>query len=394
MGIDSICRSRYRISRNLLKQFKFVSIACGLSMTWKRGATESSRGSNSNAGMEKRVRLKDIAKEAGLSVAAVSMALKDDSTIAAKTIERVKRVARDMGYAPDPALSALSAYRTRLKVRSDFSVIGMVTNWSERDSWSQREESKEVIRGAKKRAMELGYSLQVLWAREAGASPKRFTQILKARGIRGLILAPFEDNDEVLDMDWNHFSVVTISRPSNYEFFHHLVQNHYMDMTRCWGFLSERGYSRVGLIVEREFALRWKHQWEAAHLYGCSRGKKEGAPIPILEVEGDNEVEMIRDWLKRFKPDAVINRSAHFHDALAAEKMSCPKDIGYVSLNVNDDIENATGIRHRRDVIGAMAVDALNNLLHRNAKGPNDVITGTQVDGVWEEGETLPVLKV
>ncbi|MDG2167534.1 MAG: LacI family DNA-binding transcriptional regulator, partial [Opitutales bacterium] len=63
--------------------------------------------------MEKRVRLKDVAKEAGLSVSAVSMALKDDSTIAAKTVERVKRVARDMGYAPDPALSALSAYRTR-----------------------------------------------------------------------------------------------------------------------------------------------------------------------------------------------------------------------------------------------------------------------------------------
>ncbi|MDE0767620.1 MAG: hypothetical protein OSB19_04455 [Opitutaceae bacterium] len=72
--------------------------------------------------------------------------------------------------------------------------------------------------------------------------------------------------------------------------------------------------------------------------------------------------------------------------------MSCPRDLGYVSLNVNDDIENAMGIRHRRDVLGAMAVDALNNLLHRNAKGPSDVITGTQVDGIWEEGETLPVL--
>jgi LacI family transcriptional regulator len=352
---------------------------------------ESGRCMILKADMEKRVRLKDIAKEAGLSVSAVSMALKDDSTIAAKTIERVKRIARDMGYSPDPALSALSAYRTRLKVRSDFSVIGMVTNWSERDSWSQREESKEVIRGAKERAMELGYSLQVFWAREGGTSPKRFTQILKARGIRGLILAPFEDNDDVLDMGWNNFSVVTVSRPTNYAFFHHVVQNHYMDMTRCWESLSERGYSRVGLIVEREFALRWKHQWEAAHLYGCSRSKENEHPIPILEVEGDQEGAMIRDWLKRHEPDAVINRSAHFHEALAAEGLSCPGDIGYLSLNVNDDIENATGIRHRRDVIGAMAVDALNNLLHRNAKGPSDVITGTQVDGIWEEGETLPV---
>ena len=69
--------------------------------------TKSGRGLKPVANMEKRVRLKDVAKEAGLSVSAVSMALKDASTIAAKTVERVKRVARDMGYAPEPALSAL-----------------------------------------------------------------------------------------------------------------------------------------------------------------------------------------------------------------------------------------------------------------------------------------------
>lgn len=343
--------------------------------------------------MEKRIRLKDIAREVELSVAAVSMALRNDSTMAGHTIERVKRVAREMGYVPDPALSALSAYRTRLKVRTDFSVIGMVTNWSERDTWSKREESKEVIRGARERAMELGYSLQIFWAREDGASPRRFTQILKSRGIKGLVLAPFEDNNGELDMDWNSFSVVTISRPFRYNYFHHVVQNHYMDMTRCWEAISERGYRRVGLIVGKEFAVRWQHQWEAAHLYGCSRSWDSEEAIPILVVEEGEEIGQIREWLRTYRPDAVINRSAHFHEAHAAEGLTCPEDFGYVSLNVNDDIENATGIRHRREVLGAMAVDALNNLLQRNAKGANEAIIGTQVDGIWEEGETLPFVK-
>ena len=42
--------------------------------------------------MEKRVRLMDIVKEAGL-VSVVSMALKDDSTMAAKTIDAMSHSA-------------------------------------------------------------------------------------------------------------------------------------------------------------------------------------------------------------------------------------------------------------------------------------------------------------
>jgi DNA-binding LacI/PurR family transcriptional regulator len=80
--------------------------------------------------IRKRVRLKDIAKVANLSVSAVSMALNNDTSMSKQTIERVKRIASEMGYAPDPALAALSAYRSKRKIHTHYSVIGMVTNWS------------------------------------------------------------------------------------------------------------------------------------------------------------------------------------------------------------------------------------------------------------------------
>ena len=76
-----------------------------------------------------RVRLKDIAEKADLSVAAVSMALKNHRSLPTDTIDRVKALADEMGYAPDPALSALAAHRSRLRVTKDFSVIGLVANW-------------------------------------------------------------------------------------------------------------------------------------------------------------------------------------------------------------------------------------------------------------------------
>lgn len=341
-----------------------------------------------------RIRLKDIARMAQLSVSAVSMALKNDPTLSAKTVDRVKRLAEEMGYRPDPALSALSAYRSKLRVQHRFSVIGLVTNWSQRDSWSRQSRQREVIRGAEERALKLGFSLQQFWARENGVSPARFSQILRARGIRGLILAPFEKKDDRLDLEWNQFSIVTISRPSQYTLFHHVVQNHYMDMLQCWEKLSQRGYQRVGLVVQKEIDLRWSNQWDAAHIFSQQQQGKPEDAIPVLRVEGEDDLQSIRDWLRRHRPQVVISRSHHFLEAVKLEGLRIPDDIGYISLNVNDDFRNATGIRHRRDILGATAVDVLNSLLQRNHKGPDDVSLGTQVDGIWQEGETLPPLSV
>lgn len=387
---------------NLLKQFKFVSQHRILTNNNRRyGFCRNPRPPNSGTTCQedpvlnepgKRVRLKDIAKEANLSVSAVSMALNNDITMSKQTIERVKRIAGEMGYSPDPALSALSAYRNKRKVHTDYSVIGMVTNWNTKDGWSGQANQKEVIQGAKKRAIELGYTLQLFWAKEGGATGKRFTQILRARGIRGLILAPFEDNDDTIDIEWKHFSVVTISRPSRYTCFHHVVQNHYMDLINCWDKLVERGYRRVGLVLQDEIASRWSYQWEAAHLVSTKMNVADSDVIPTLIVRTPNEVSDIRRWLRKYRPQAVISRSTHFLEAAKAEGISVPEDMGYVSLDTSEDASNAVGIHYRRDALGAAAVDVLNTLLHRNHTGPLDISVGTQIDGDWQEGETLPTI--
>jgi LacI family transcriptional regulator len=106
-----------------------------------------------------KVRLKDIAEKAGLSVAAVSMALKNHRSLPQVTIDRVKQLAEELHYVPDPALSALAAHRSRLRVSKDFSVIGIVSNWSSQDGWRHLKSAKEVIEGANARAIELGKSL-------------------------------------------------------------------------------------------------------------------------------------------------------------------------------------------------------------------------------------------
>ncbi len=340
----------------------------------------------------RKVRLKDIAEKAELSVAAVSMALKNHRSLPQITIDRVKQLAEKMHYVPDPALSALAAYRSRLKVSQEFSVIGMVSNWSSEDGWTQLRSAEEVIEGAKARAVELGFTLQHFWAKSPKLSIDRFNQILNTRGIRGLILAPFENFEDRLGLDWDQFSVVTVERPLHYSHFHHIVQNHYSDLMLCWDRLHSRGYRRIGLVVRDDLSQRWGHQWESAHRLAQFSSITRQETIPTLQLKDmdrSKQIDLVKAWLQLFKPDAVISRCDCFFDAAESLNIKVPEDLAYVSLNVSDDIEDASGIYQHRDVMGATAVDVLSSLLQRNFRGEMQVSVGTQVDGSWRAGKTV-----
>src|SRR5580693_4060541 len=60
------------------------------------------------------VRLKDIARQAGVSVMTVSKALRDAPDVSAATKSRVKTLAHQMGYVPDSSAQGLRTKTTKL----------------------------------------------------------------------------------------------------------------------------------------------------------------------------------------------------------------------------------------------------------------------------------------
>ena len=57
--------------------------------------------------MTGRPTIKDVAERAGVSIATVSRALNDKSDVSGSTRERVREVARAVGYTPDRAARSL-----------------------------------------------------------------------------------------------------------------------------------------------------------------------------------------------------------------------------------------------------------------------------------------------
>jgi LacI family transcriptional regulator len=153
-----------------------------------------------------RVTVREIAAKAGVHFTTVSLALHNNSRLRAETRERVRKIAEEMGYQPDPMLSALNAYRLAKGTPHYKATIGWINNWPDREALLAHAGFHEYYQGACERANELGYTIEEFWLREEGMAPSKLQRILKARGIQGVLLPPQPSANMQPPIDFTDYS--------------------------------------------------------------------------------------------------------------------------------------------------------------------------------------------
>ena len=339
--------------------------------------------------LPKRVTLKDIAGHARLSVAAVSMALRNHVSLPSTTIDRVKKIADELGYRPDPALCALAAHRSRVRPSQSVSVIALVSNWTSREGWLELPGMRQLYAGAKARANALGFDLQHFWAREHGGFGKRLSDVLEARGIKSVVLAPATETEAANQQEWDKFTVVSLEPPPLDLRVPHVGVNHYANVVRCWRELTARGFCRVGLVTNKHQFGPGAGQSIAAHSFTQSCTASPFDQVPVLTLEAGHEKAQILAWLQTHRPEAVIGCTPHFFRITAETGLQAPRDFNYVSLDVENDVAGVSGINCNLEVVGQTVVDTLNQLIQRGITCAQSHAMGTHVEGHWHEGTTL-----
>lgn len=99
--------------------------------------------------MTKRVRISDVAEQAGVSVTTVSHALSGQGNLSAATRERVQRIAEELGYAPSRIATALRLQRS--------GIIGFVS-----DEIATTPFAGKIVLGAQEAAAERSLLLMVV----------------------------------------------------------------------------------------------------------------------------------------------------------------------------------------------------------------------------------------
>jgi DNA-binding LacI/PurR family transcriptional regulator len=335
--------------------------------------------------------MKSIALQAGVTQATVSMSLANNPRIPAATRERIQAIAKKLGYHPNPYVSTLMRIRRAGKPLKDKPALGVVCAQLAADGWRNHPSAtiRQMREGALERAALRGYRAEEFWLHRDGMSNDRFSEMLHARGIQGVLLSPVAAGSPPPALRWQYFAAVSLSVPLPALTITTVCNDHYFAGLQAVRECHRRGYRRPGLVLRKIHQHRFQGRWEAGVMVSGQMLTGLTPTKPLYVDNFEDRLSLLR-WLKRERPDVVISPDAPLvNEMLAADGWRIPQDIGTVWLGCPQPGDPVSGIWQNGRLIGALAVDTLISQVERYERGLPEQATTLMVEGQWNEGRTL-----
>lgn len=329
--------------------------------------------------------VRSLAKRLRLSAATVSNALTGNGRIAESTRLRVQRAAEAAGYRHDPLTGSVMAKHRR---RGDHTFQGVIAAVDIEEPFRKPHGPfhLELVRGARERAQQLGFSLELFVVGRGGLTMPRLDLILQSRGIYGLVVLPTWFAPDYSQLDWSRFAGTYTDYSIQHPALNCVCCDHYVSMVQTLQRLVGRGYRRPGVFLERGRDERLNHRWGAAFL-AFQHSHPEIGRVPLLTLPELHRDAFMR-WYRRYKPDVVIS---HFTAPLDwLEECGAPiPEVGYVCLNISYQERPTAGLDLQPHEIGGRATESVIAQLQRNERGLPKWPTVTTTPARWIDGPTV-----
>lgn len=329
------------------------------------------------------VTLKEVAARARVSLATVSYALRHHPKIPAETQQRVAEVARGLGYRPNPRVASLMAHIRGGQARAHRERIAFVWVHTTREQARENPFLKNVFAGARERATQMGFALEEFWTNDPGITDQRLEQILRARGIVGVVLSPVTTAETAITLgwDWRHFSAAVIGNVTWTPELHHAGHHHFLAMRMALAELAKLGYERPAALIESTVHERNKHAYLASFLAHHSR---PAAARKLVRVVARGDAHDLGPWLRGTRADALIVSHTDLLDlpgvATGARALRLPRVTLYWADETPRDIG---GIDQCQDRVAGHAIDLVAAQLNANETGVPDLPRIMLFPGKW-----------
>jgi DNA-binding LacI/PurR family transcriptional regulator len=295
----------------------------------------------------------------------VSLALRDNPRIPEPTRSRIKRIAGELGYHPDPELSRLMNHlRTSRTARGRTGVA--VIDFLPTADHPENAYNRSVRLGASRRAAQVGFSLTSFHAADYRHNLRHLLRVIRARGIEGALLMPSVVPLELdLGENWEGLSVVAVSKSILAPRFHCVVPDHFGNMMRLLAALHAAGRRRICTVFDELFHERTGQafaaavQWHghASHMLVIPQARAEDGPA------------MVADWLARHRPDAIFAQSAAVATALPRLQKLRPRlDLHLVGLGAHT-FGGHDYLDECADLVGSAVIDLLGGMMYYHETG-------------------------
>lgn len=326
------------------------------------------------------------------------MALSGNHRISPSLREKIQRLAKKMGYVPDPFLSGLAAHRRGRALAKDHGILAWINRWQKPGCLRQFGEFQAYWKGAGEAANRLGYRLDdIRW--ELGCSPKRFERILLARGIEAVLIPPHYGQPDWGQFDWSKFSVIrfgmSVKNPDS-----NLVSSDiFRGIVMAAKKIHEYGYRRIGFTVNEEFNRHLDGNFLSGYYYAQKLLKMKTALPPLLTnltTRNTDEISTqkaaLKQWLVLHKPDAILTADIELPSMVRELGYRIPQDIAVAGTSALD-IPLDAGIDQRSEAIGRIAVEMLVKQINVSERGEPRDPCRILIESRWKDGKTLPPRK-
>jgi len=339
------------------------------------------------------VTLQDVAAKAGVSISTASRSLTGAVNVSKGAQARVLSAAELLGYRYNPLLGEVMRSTRRGMPNHYLGTVAYITPYDDTEEWRSTPTLCRHWSAARDQAALFGFSVTEFALTSHGMTARRLAEILKARGIAGILLAAFPKDPFDLVLPWEHFATVPVGHMVQNPQLDCVVSDHTQAVLLSGRVLAARGYHRIGLAMENYQNSITNHGWANGYAALPAENPELAAIPPFLPEK--ITARGFTDWVKKHRVDCVLTLSTFRNEAnrmgewLAESGLTCPRDVGLVSLDVTSATASWAGIDQNSDEIGKAAVDLLLSKVRSGERGIPKVRRSLLVHCQWREGNTV-----
>ncbi len=293
-----------------------------------------------------RISLRTLARIAGVSVSTASRALHNHPVISAAVRKKIKDLARRRGYAINPLVAQVYAEARAGRGFQHLGTLAYITAYDTPDWWKAHPTLRGFHDGVVDRAKQTGLGVNEFWAHEPGLMGRRLTQILRARGIGGVVLAPVPGRNAEGMIDFKYFSGALVGESVRTPRLNRAVPNQRHAAQLAIRELTRLGYRRIGLVLRRRYHAM-------------------------------TDFNMLSTFLL-------------LQHGLARAGVQCPRDVGLVLLDWDEETkEEFAAVDQNATAVGAAAVDIVLGQMRQNERGLPSIPQTVLVDSLWRPGASV-----
>lgn len=330
--------------------------------------------------------MRDLAREAGVSVSAVSLALRNSPKVSVAKRKVIVRIAERMGYVKDGRVSELMEHLRTFRAKKQLATVAILVLDFSRADLKLHPRIQSLISGIEAEGKDNGYDVDLMFLEDMKVSPKRLRNILTARGIKGVVVMPFQTGVGKLDLDLSGFCVST----AGYSIINPMLNRACPDYLQMMDELLEQicrlGYKRIGFIMTYISGGVGHKLFSSSYLF-YSNLIDESLRIPILRRR-DIALDGIKNWMDKYKPDVVIS-SGKIYRLLGDLGYRIPENLGFASLEIVDDHRDASGLDQRMELVGREALKLSFSDINLNNPGVPEHPKTVLIDSHFKPGNTL-----